>query len=121
MSPGERRFIAAQPVDARRKLRPRDVCDAPPPVSSRRCGAGCSVGDGIVGWAIPAAGLTFAGAFGTRLVLDFALAYGLGIAFQYFTTAPVRGLELGAGVAAGIKADSISIGRSRWGCLGGWR
>jgi hypothetical protein len=42
-------------------------------------------------------------------VLDFVLAYGFGVLFQYFTIAPMRSLSLGAGVWAAIKADTVSI------------
>jgi uncharacterized protein DUF4396 len=73
------------------------------------CGAGCSIGDLIAESAVPALGLTFAGEFGTKIILDFTLAYVLGIAFQYFTIVPMRGLSFGMGVVAAARADTISI------------
>jgi hypothetical protein len=73
------------------------------------CGAGCSLGDLIAESIVPALGLTFAGAFGSKLVLDFAFAYVLGIAFQYFTIVPMRGLSFGKGLLAAARADTISI------------
>lgn len=71
------------------------------------CGAGCSIGDLIVESIVPTLGLIFAGQFGSKLVLDFA--YALGIAFQYFTIVPTRGLSFGQGIMAAVCADTISI------------
>lgn len=41
--------------------------------------------------------------------LDYVFAYALGIFFQYFTIAPMRGLSLGKGLAAAVKADTLSL------------
>lgn len=73
------------------------------------CGAGCAIGDVIAESIVPALGLIIAGEFGSKLVLDFVFAYILGIAFQYFTIAPMRGLSFGRGLAAAARADTISI------------
>ncbi len=73
------------------------------------CGAGCSIGDAIAETIAPALALTFAGKFGSKLILDFVLAYLFGIAFQYFTIAPMRGLSFGNGLIAALRADTISI------------
>lgn len=73
------------------------------------CGAGCSIGDTVAELLVPALALTFLGEFGTRLVFDFMFAYLLGIAFQYFTIVPMRGLSFGRGLIAAIRADTISI------------
>jgi Domain of unknown function (DUF4396) len=54
-------------------------------------------------------GLTIAGPFASRLIFDFLLAYILGIAFQYFTIVPMRGLAFAAGLKAAARADTISI------------
>jgi hypothetical protein len=78
------------------------------------CGAGCTIGD-IIGeaglFAIGGAVATFVGGFefGTKLVVDFVLAYILGIFFQYFTIVPMRGLSPGKGILAAMRADTISI------------
>ena len=53
--------------------------------------------------------MRFLGEFGSKLVLDFAFAYILGVAFQYFTIAPMRGLSLGRGIVAALRADTRSI------------
>jgi hypothetical protein len=73
------------------------------------CGAGCVIGDVISESIVPALGLTFAGVFGSTIILDFVFAYILGIAFQYFTIAPMRGLSFGKGILAAVRADTISI------------
>ncbi len=55
-------------------------------------------------------GLTIAGAaIWPALIADFALAYLLGIVFQYFAIVPMRGLGFKAGVVAAVKADTLSI------------
>src|SRR5947199_10731747 len=56
------------------------------------------------------------------LLVDFLLAWIFGVAFQYFTIVPMRGLSPGQGILAAIKADTISIvayqiGMSLWMCL----
>lgn len=73
------------------------------------CGAGCSIGDLIAESIVPTLGLFFAGEFGSRLILDFAFAYALGIAFQYFTIVPMRGLSFRKGIIAAVRADTIAI------------
>ena len=42
-------------------------------------------------------------------IVDYLFAYAFGIVFQYFTIAPMRGLSLGEGVVAAIKADTLSL------------
>ncbi|MGH9528952.1 MAG: DUF4396 domain-containing protein, partial [Terriglobales bacterium] len=73
------------------------------------CGAGCTLGDLIGETSVPALGLVFAGEFGSKLIVDFLLAYLLGIAFQYFTIVHMRGLSFGKGLKAAVRADTISI------------
>ena len=96
-----------------KRIMERHKDDPPTPIQNSiaafHCGAGCSIGDTIAELAVPALVLTFAGEFGTRLIFDFILAYILGIAFQYFTIVPMRGLSFGKGLIAAIRADSISI------------
>ncbi len=79
-------------------------------VGASHCGAGCALGDIAGEWWVAAMGLTFAGGvLQTRLVVDFILAWALGVAFQYFTIVPMRGLPVGKGIVAAIKADTVSI------------
>jgi hypothetical protein len=83
-------------------------------VAAFHCGAGCTLGDVISEAGLFAVGgslaIFFAGSeFATNLFTDFLLAYILGIFFQYFTIAPMRGMSLGKGVLAAMRADTISI------------
>ncbi|HEX3881138.1 MAG TPA: DUF4396 domain-containing protein [Stellaceae bacterium] len=74
------------------------------------CGAGCALGDFIGDWIVFAAGLRiFGSALGAKYLVAFALAYAFGIGFQYFSIAPMRGLGLGEGLVAAIKADTLSL------------
>lgn len=54
-------------------------------------------------------------------VVDYFLALGFGIVFQYFTIAPMRDLSLGQGLFAAAKADSFPSSSGRSGCTAGWR
>jgi hypothetical protein len=82
------------------------------------CGAGCTLGDIIAE--------TLAMSFPTILVwlgwkslfpekiiaswvLDYIFAFGLGIAFQYFTIKPMRQLSAKEGLAQALKADALSL------------
>jgi Domain of unknown function (DUF4396) len=78
-------------------------------LASFHCGAGCTLGDIVGETLVPLIGFVFAGKFGSKLIGDFAFAYLLGIAFQYFTIAPMRGLSLPDGIKAALRADTISI------------
>ncbi len=82
------------------------------------CGGGCALGDLSAEWlafAVPAVAIAFGwhSLFQEKTfavwILGFLLAYGFGVLFQYFTIAPMRGLSLGEGIWAAIKADTISI------------
>ncbi len=82
------------------------------------CGSGCALGDIVAEWlvfAIPAIAVAFGygSVFSDRIfavwVVDFLFAYGFGVVFQYFTIVPMRGLSLGAGIVAAIKADTLSL------------
>jgi hypothetical protein len=42
-------------------------------------------------------------------LMDFLLAWSFGIAFQYFTIVPMRGLSFGKGLLQAIRADTFSI------------
>lgn len=74
------------------------------------CGAGCTLGDIIGEISVYAAGWTIGGSmFFASLVVDFCLAFLLGILFQYYTIAPMRGLGVRDGIIAALKADALSL------------
>jgi len=74
------------------------------------CGAGCTLGDILSELMVFAAGIEIArSAFAARLTLDFALAFSIGIVFQYFSIVPMRHLSFGQGLRAALKADTLSL------------
>ena len=79
-------------------------------LGATHCGSGCALGDVIAEWLIFALPFTV---FGKKIfaawLLDYGFAFALGIAFQYFTIAPMRGLSFGQGLLAALKADSLSL------------
>ena len=79
-------------------------------VGVTHCGAGCTLGDFGAEWIAFLTGFTLADSrlFGS-FALDFALAYLLGIVFQYFSIAPMRHLSGWPGIKAAMKADTISL------------
>lgn len=77
------------------------------------CGAGCTLGDIGGEWIVWALGPWTIGAAGTlapELMLDFVLAWSLGIVFQYLTIVPMRA-DVGRleGLWLAIRADTLSI------------
>lgn len=82
------------------------------------CGSGCMLGDVAAEWLaflVPSVTLWFGWQtlFQDRMfavwVLDFAFAFALGIVFQYYAIAPMRGLSPGRGLIAALKADTLSL------------
>jgi Domain of unknown function (DUF4396) len=82
------------------------------------CGAGCTLGDIVAEWLaflVPAVAVGFGWhwAFSEKIfavwILDYLFAYAFGIAFQYFTIKPMRGLSPREGLTAAIKADTLSL------------
>lgn len=74
------------------------------------CGAGCALGDFIGDWIAFAVGLTILGSeLAGKFLLSFLLAYLFGIAFQYFSVAPMRNLGLRDGLITAIKIDTLSL------------
>lgn len=85
---------------------------------SSHCGAGCTLGDIVAEWlafAVPslAVWLGWKTLFVDKMfavwILDFIFAFVIGIAFQYFTIAPMRGLGFRDGILAALKADTLSL------------
>jgi hypothetical protein len=79
-------------------------------VGDTHCGAGCTVGDFIGEWVVFLTGFSIAGSVRwADYAMDFAFAYALGILFQYYSIAPMRGLSGWAGIKAALKADTVSL------------
>jgi hypothetical protein len=105
-----------------RKKDPPNKRQTPFPVmvanGALHCGSGCTLGDIVAEWlvfAVPAVATWFGyrSLFDDKIfavwVVDYILAYAFGIFFQYFTIAPMRGLSLGPGLVAAVKADTLSL------------
>ncbi|MCP5411016.1 MAG: DUF4396 domain-containing protein [Alphaproteobacteria bacterium] len=87
-------------------------------VAACHCGAGCSLGDLIAESLVLIAPATlFWFGLGTiwnepifaGWTLDFVLAFAIGIVFQFFSIAPMRGLGVRNGIVAALKADALSL------------
>lgn len=82
------------------------------------CGSGCALGDICaewLAWLFPVIA-TWAGwhvVFAEKMfavwVVDYILAFLFGVAFQYFTIVPMRGLSVGRGIIQAVKADVLSL------------
>ena len=74
------------------------------------CGTGCTLGDIVAELAVFGLGLTVAGtALFAEMIGDYLAALALGIAFQYFAIAPMRGLGARKGLVEAAKADVASL------------
>lgn len=83
------------------------------------CGAGCTLGDIAAEFAVFALGVTIASEMlFAEYVADYVLAVGLGLAFQYFAIAPMRGLAFRKGIVAAAKADLLSLSAFEVGLFG---
>lgn len=79
-------------------------------VGVSHCGAGCTLGDIIgatfvflIGWEVLGQTLY------AEYIADYALAFALGIAFQYYSIKPMKGLSPKQGIVAALKADTLSL------------
>lgn len=74
------------------------------------CGAGCTLGDIIAEFVVFALTLTLAGqTLFAAYIGDYIAAVILGVVFQYFAIAPMRGLGLRRGLIEATKADILSL------------
>jgi hypothetical protein len=82
------------------------------------CGSGCTLGDILAEWlAFFAPGVAIAFGWHSLFdektyavwVLDFLVAFVMGVAFQYFVIAPMRRLSAAQGILAALKADALSL------------
>jgi hypothetical protein len=82
------------------------------------CGSGCTLGDVVAEWlAFAAPGLAvwfgWKSVFPDKMfavwIIDYIFAFSFGIAFQYFTIKPMRGLGVREGLRQAVKADAASL------------
>lgn len=79
-------------------------------LSSTHCAASCVLGDIIGETLLAMTGFIIAGSsLFTSYIVDFILAYIIGIAFQYFSIVPMQGLTPAEGIRAALKADTVSL------------
>ncbi|KHL04211.1 membrane protein [Sinomonas humi] len=79
-------------------------------VGVSHCGAGCTLGDIVAETLVFVLGFSIAGAsLWSEYIGDYILAVALGLAFQYFAIAPMRGLGMREGIIAAAKADVLSL------------
>lgn len=79
-------------------------------VDVSHCGAGCTLGDIIAEFIIFGLGVTIAGqTLFAMFIGDYLAAIVLGIIFQYFAIAPMRGLGVAEGLKEAAKADVLSL------------
>lgn len=88
-------------------------------LAATHCGSGCTLGDIVAEWALFAVPLTLWGrGIFASWVLDYFLAFGFGIAFQYFTLRPMRDISAGAALVEALKADTLSLTAWQFGMYG---
>lgn len=80
-------------------------------LAASHCGSGCTLGDLVAeGVLLPLVPLTL---FGHRIfaawAVDYVVAFLIGIAFQYYTIVPMKHLSPRQGIAAALKADTLSL------------
>jgi hypothetical protein len=79
-------------------------------VAGMHCGAGCTLGDIIAESVLFLTGTVIAGSrLLTSYIGDYTLAYIFGIAFQYYSIAPMRGIYGWPGIWAAMKVDTLSL------------
>lgn len=112
---------------ASRRWLQQHECDQPPAkpawatyaVGVSHCGAGCTLGDIVAEFTVFALAATIAGqTLLAEYIGDYVLAIALGLAFQYFAIAPMRGLGVREGLVAAAKADVLSLSAFEVGLFG---
>ncbi len=80
-------------------------------LGTSHCGAGCTLADVGTEFAIAASGLVWFGSvLWTEYLLNFVVAWAIGIAFQYFAIKPMQPkMTAGQALLAAVKADTLSI------------
>lgn len=79
-------------------------------VGVHHCGAGCVLGDLVGEWLVYGTDATLGGAhIWVELLVDYAFALLFGIAFQYFSIAPMSGEYGPKSIVRAAKADILSL------------
>lgn len=79
-------------------------------LSAMHCGGGCVIGDLVGAPIVSVARLTLAGErLYAEYVVEFVLAYAVGIAFQYFPIRAMRRLPPYEALLDAVKADTLSL------------
>jgi hypothetical protein len=79
-------------------------------VSATHCGAGCALGDVFGEWIVFAGALTIGGVtLWPEYIFDFAIAYVLGILFQYAAIKPMSDSSRREALFQAVRADSLSL------------
>ena len=74
------------------------------------CGAGCTLGDILAETVVFLMAATIAGVtLYAEMLGDYLAAIALGVLFQYFAIAPMRGLGLRKGLVQAARADVLSL------------
>jgi hypothetical protein len=88
-------------------------------VGVSHCGAGCTLADIVAEFAVFGLAATVVGeTLFAEYVGDYVLAVLLGLVFQYFAIAPMRGLNVRDGIVAAAKADILSLSAFEVGLFG---
>jgi hypothetical protein len=79
-------------------------------VGALHCGSGCTLGDIIAETVLLFFPFVL---FGMKLygawVVDYILAFGIGILFQYYSIKPMKDLSPKEGIKSALKADTLSL------------
>ncbi len=79
-------------------------------VGALHCGSGCTLGD-IIGESIlfyfPL--IVFGHALFGSWIIDYLLAFSIGILFQYYSIKPMKKMSPGKALKAALKADTLSL------------
>lgn len=79
-------------------------------LAATHCGSGCTLGDLVAEALLLAVPFTLFGSdLLTGWMLDFAFAFVIGIAFQYFTIRPMSDASPAAALKDALKADTLSL------------
>lgn len=80
-------------------------------IGTSHCGAGCMLADILSEFTLAATGFTILGSMlWTSYIVDFVIAWVMGIVFQYLAIKPMRPeLSRGAALWNAVKADTLSI------------